>query len=402
MVDGKIKLIEKNCCTGCMACANACPKNAIKMVADAEGFLFPEINHDDCIGCGMCNRVCPARASLTEKNTPIESYAAINIDKEVLKKSTSGGVFSALADIIREKNGYVVGCVFNEDLKAVHQIVSSNEKYDDIRGSKYVQSYIGTTYKAVKELLVSGELVLFSGTACQVAGLYSFLGKKYENLYTCDIICHGVSSPKLWELHKKYLEGKNKSLTNFLFRDKSKEGWGLYYYYYYYYKMLPKVKLHKTGTCYEDEYFISFLQGLNYRECCYQCEYAKVNRPADFTLGDFWGVEKYLPNVSTKEGISAVIINTEKGGVLRDKLAAKLKLLPIEIDWIISGNKNLREPTERPSIRDTYYADIDKLGYAKLQKNHKHTKTYIRAKVTSLIPIGIKEMLRKVKHRLRH
>lgn len=397
MMGEKIQLIEKDKCAGCMACVNACPKSVIKMEPDDEGFLYPIISYDLCIACGQCKCVCPAYSTAKKDEGLPDTYAAINLNEDILKKSTSGGVFSALADIIREKNGYVVGCVFNDDMEAVHKVIPPHETYDALRGSKYVQSNIGGTYQEVKKLLNEEKYVLFTGAACQIDGLYSYLGGEYDKLYTCDIICHGVSSPGLWQMHKNYLEGNNRFLINYSFRDKSSEGWGLYYCYYYSYKRFPKLKLHKTGTCLEDEYFLSFLTGKNYRVCCYSCKYASLNRVADFTLGDFWGVEKYLPDIEAKAGVSALLINTEKGKKIKAHLDKKMKLIPVVSDWIVAGNKNLHGPTIRPQVRDTYYELINKVGYKKIQKQYKHTKQYLRAKIMALIPLCLKNFLRKVK-----
>ena len=225
-----IKVEEKSRCSGCHACSNACPKNCIQMTSDEEGFWYPQVDKEKCINCGLCEKVCP----IIHKWQPDDSrtttaMAAINLNEEIRLKSSSGGIFTLIAEEIIKQGGVVFGAALTDDFRSVHHIyVDNTDDLEKLRGSKYVQSKIGDTYKQAKDYLDSGRKVLFTGTPCQIGGLYSYLRTPYENLFTQDIICHGVPSPMVWE---KYIEGherKASSKTNIVtFRNKA-NGWKAY------------------------------------------------------------------------------------------------------------------------------------------------------------------------------
>ena len=209
-----IQITEKSKCTGCHACVNACPKNCIGMVSDEEGFLYPEIRQTECVNCGKCEKVCPLLNGKTKNPDALQiGYAAYNKDETIRLKSSSGGIFTLLAEWIIQQGGVVVGAAMTEDCKSVqHTIAETIEDLENLRGSKYLQSTIGTIFKTVKKYLDSGRLVLFTGTPCQIGGLYSYLGKEYDNLYTQDLICHGVPSPLIW---KNYVELRERGIRCF-------------------------------------------------------------------------------------------------------------------------------------------------------------------------------------------
>ena len=222
-----IEIENKTKCSGCHACANACPKNCISMTSDEEGFWYPQVDKSKCIDCGLCEKICPIIHKWQPDNSrTTTAMAAINTNEEIRLKSSSGGLFTLIAENIIDQGGVVFGAAFTDDFKSVRHICVDNiADLDKLRGSKYVQSKIGDTYKQAKEYLDSGRKVLFTGTPCQLGGLYSYLRKPYENLFTQDIICHGVPSPMVWERYVDFREKKSASSTQRMFFRHKKYGW---------------------------------------------------------------------------------------------------------------------------------------------------------------------------------
>ena len=299
------ELPQQNC-TGCGACAQRCPKDSITLEANAEGFMYPTVDINKCVHCGICTKICPQLATSINFKDPVAvfGYSGKNVQTN---NSTSGGAFYALANYFMAGGGTVIGAAFTTVDKVDHIIVSSEDGLSSLQGSKYVQSDITGIYRNTEKLLKENKSVLFSGTACQIAGLYAYLRSDYANLCTVDVICHGVASPLLFKKHIEWLNiqyaGK---VTRYHFRTKSKAGWGNY----------GRLDLENGRSKYfssTDPYIKAFMSGSSYRECCYNCQYANRKRISDITLGDFWGVQKYYPEIYDKNGVSAVIVNTAKG-----------------------------------------------------------------------------------------
>ena len=275
---------DKTKCSGCHACANACPKNCISMVSDEEGFWYPQVNKEKCIDCGLCEKVCPIiHKWQSDDSLTTTAMAAINLNEEIRLKSSSGGIFTLIAEKIIDQGGVVFGAAFSDDFKSVQHICVDNiADLDKLRGSKYVQSKIGDTYKQAKEYLDSGRKVLFSGTPCQIGGLYSYLRKPYENLLTQDIICHGVPSPMVWEKYVEEHERKISSKANKVtFRNK-KNGWKAYSVFIGFENRKQYLKEHSA-----DMYIKAFLSDICLRPSCFDCQFKGIKRHADITLTDF-------------------------------------------------------------------------------------------------------------------
>lgn len=380
-------------CSGCGACRNICAKGAISFVADASGFMYPKIDEQKCVNCSLCDTVCQMqnKSALSPKFEQ-KFYALVNKNDEQLKVSSSGGAFLAVATYVFNNNGVVAGCAFDENLKAHHVITYTLEEcIEKLCGSKYVQSDTGSVYSEIKKLLSSGKLVLFTGTPCQVEGLYLFLKKKPDNLITIDLICHGVSSPLLWKKHKEYMESRvHAKINNFRFRGKEKVGWALYYYYYYY----GGKNRCKKGPSVLDRYYTDFLKGVNYRELCYSCQYANLNRIGDLTIGDFWGAEKYFPNLDAHKGISLLLVNSSKGEQIIQLINNSVSLYETSKENAVAGNHNLIMPTTRPEHRDTYYQSA-LVDIEKWENDYVNTKSWKMAMLKSKIPSFIKKLLRR-------
>lgn len=347
-----IKLADKFSCTGCGACASACGANAIRMERDAEGFLQPVINTDKCKECGLCQKTCPELHPLMRTDySRQEAYAVIS--KNDRNISSSGGAFSVFARWILKQGGVVVGVTMDINLYVHHIIIDTIEQLNLLRGSKYVQSDLKNTYKDVKKILLGGRKVLFTGTGCQVAGLYAFLGgKRYEGLlFTLDLVCHGAPSQGVFDSYLSKLQKKlalmGKNIEGFRFR--KLDSWDY----------RPAIKFSESKwrllSLSENAYMDAFFKGITFRESCFNCQYCNTQRIGTFTIADFWGIgrhgAKFLKNVSS--GVSLVIDNL---GVLNEIKAELDKYAYIEkrtMSEAIAEQSNLKYPMERLKERDS-------------------------------------------------
>lgn len=388
---------KKDCCN-CNACKSICPKDAIDIYIDKYGFEYPKINIQRCISCGLCKKVC-AFQNIKEKNKPIESYAALAKNKDLLFKSSSGGIFATIATMYLEEGSTVFGATFDDNINPIHTSITDTNLLYKLQGSKYVQSDIGETYKKTKELLIKGEKVLFSGTPCQVAGLKGYLMREYENLLTIDIVCHGVPSRKFFKDYLKLMEKKlNGKIKVFNFRDKS-IGWGLNGSIIYEKNgIVKKKKIYAS----ESSYYHYFLNSECYRESCYNCKYTCENRPADITIGDYWGIESEHPEllgkgkIKEERGISLLVANTKKGKQEINR-CNKFYKFSSEFSKVRRKNSQLNTPSEKGAhylqimneYRDNGYEAIDKL-YSK----NIGIKRY-KNRVKIMVPTSIKRILKK-------
>lgn len=318
-----INITDKHKCCGCTACISVCPKGYISMSEDKEGFLYPIVDSVKCIDCGLCEKVCPVLHPLKNEAEPLV-YAAINNDESIRMQSSSGGIFTLLAEYVIENGGVVFGACFDRDWNVVHDYTETKEGLAKFRGSKYVQSNVGNSFSQVKIFLDAGREVLFSGTPCQVAGLKNYLRKPYPNLLTVDLVCHGVPSPDVWRKYlqetvcKAYRIKKNKSAVNICdyisdikFRAKDK-GWKKYSF-----KIEYKDGRIEINPFYENPYMNIFLSNLSLRPSCYVCPAKLNNVQSDITLADFWGVNKIDPNIDDDKGCGLLFLNNkEKIGLL--------------------------------------------------------------------------------------
>lgn len=310
-------------CSGCEICKNSCPINCIQMKQDFFGF-YKAKKDNRCIECGLCEKICPFRNIGINERFNVEYYALKNRDKRIQKLSSSGGAFEVLSKYVLEKDGVVYGAAFNENFNVNHIRITKIEELYKIMGSKYVQSNLNNIYKEIEKDLNNNKIVLFSGTGCQISGLKNMLKKSYDNIYTIEILCHGIPSEKVWESYKNYLCDKYNSKINYVsFRDK-KYGWHAY-----------SVKVgFANGKKYRkivdnDIYMQSYLRGYNICEDCYRCPYKKRERIADITLGDLWGVrvKRFKDN---EQGISLVSINSNKGKKLFSYIKDNCDLVKLE------------------------------------------------------------------------
>ncbi len=355
-----IKIKDKSNCCGCHACFNICPVDAIEMKSDEEGFLYPKVNNEKCIDCGMCEKVCPIIKKIKNNNKPI-AYACINKDEEIRNKSSSGGIFALIAEWIIEREGIVFGAKFDDEFNVVHSYISKKEEIYKFQGSKYVQSSINSTYKKARDFLEEGKTVLFSGTPCQIEGLYSFLQKNYENLYTQDIICHGVPSPKVWKKYKDFITDKGKEKLKLVeFRNKS-NGWKDYSFKY----ILENDYQHNERIS-RNEYMKAFLNDLSLRNSCYECRFKQKNRNADITLADFWGIENIDESMYDGKGTSLVIVNSSKGKMILEGIKDKISYKIVNLDEAIKYNSSMTTSALKPKNREKFLKELENMKFDKL------------------------------------
>lgn len=354
-------------CTGCHACSTICPKQCITMKTDEEGFYYPQIDSSLCINCGLCEKVCPIinpiKCNKTEND--IAAYAAYTKDLNIRLKSSSGGLFTEIASYIIDNGGIVFGAALNKNLFVEHISVETIEDLEKLRGSKYVQSTIGNTYKQAKDQLDKGRLVLFTGTPCQINGLYTYLRKDYDNLITQDIICHGVPSPLVWKQYLKYIENKTGSKpTNISFRDK-RNGWQSYSLVF---------SLENGGEYIEsskDSLFMkAFLSDLCLRPSCYNCKFKSKVRISDFTLADFWGINNVLPEFNDNNGVSLILINSSKAHIILENIKDRIVLKQVDLDAALRYNPSAYKSSKQPKKRHAFMKNIQSMPFDEIVRKY--------------------------------
>lgn len=377
---------KKDCC-GCYACYNICPKECITMESDNEGFWYPNIDKNKCINCNLCEKVCPIinkpNSSLYEK----KSYAVFNKNEKIRLESSSGGIFSLLAEYVINNHGSVYGAVFDEDFNVKHIKINSLQDIELLRGSKYVQSRINDIFKSIKFDLKNNKIVLFTGTPCQVAGLQSFLQKKYNNLILMDIVCHGVPSPLVWQQYIDELKQNYKQdIKSIYFRDKS-TGWKTYSIKF----LFDKDEYKNFG--FKDIYMKGFLNDIYLRPSCYNCNFKGIERISDITVADFWGIENVLPKMDDDKGTSLVVIHSEKGKQVFDKLKDKIILNEVNLNEAIKYNPSMITSVNYNKNREAFFAELND-GADLLELIQKYTKESFKQKIKNKIKSAVKKLIR--------
>ena len=352
---GHIKIGKKEKCCGCNACMNACEQNCISMETDSEGFLYPHVNTELCIECGNCTSKCHMIMNVQSGNQPVpDCWAAYNRDDKKMQEGSSGGIFESLCEVVYDMQGIVYGAVLDGELHVKHQRALNMEDAKKFRKSKYLQSDIGYTFSMAKEDLERGKTVLFSGTPCQIGGLYGYLGKDYENLYTVDLVCHGVPSQKVFSQYLEELERAYGTRPVFVcWRDK-RDGWG------------PN----KVSVRFENGYEIvspssyntmqfGFLNNLYSRPSCSECRYASVPRIADISLGDFWGYDGELLTGNQNKGISMIAVSNRKGMFLFEKIRPSLIAEKVSVEYCKSKSAHFGNTPGCHKNRKKFMDELD-------------------------------------------
>lgn len=350
-------------CTGCGACAQCCPVHAIQIQKNKDGFFYPVIQQERCIHCSKCENTCPALHPAAPIGEPPIAYAAYSKCDRIREVSSSGGLFSLLADAVLKQDGLVVGCAMTEDRYAAeHRIISSPGQLHEITGSKYLQSEVHSVFPKVKQALADGRLVLFCGTPCQIVGLHAALsGQNTDRLYTVDVICHGVASPLVWESYVKQLEAeRNAKAVSVSFRDK-KAGPGQY----------SLVIGFVDGTEYrelfaKDLFCKGYVSDLFLRSACYDCPSKGPHRLSDMTLGDFWGIDDIDPTFSDGKGCSLVLLNTPKGAALFHRISDDIRHRSVGLNDALRHNPSYSRSSEKRAQRNDFMKRLDRCPVTEL------------------------------------
>ena len=381
-----IEIKDKKDCCGCHACQQTCPHGCITMQVDQKGFLYPVVDKLNCIECGRCEKVCPV-INLHEESTPIQIRTFVHPDENIRSNSSSGGFFSMLATYVLERGGVVFGARFDERWNVVHDYIQTEEQLPLLQGSKYLQSVIGDSYVKAEKFLKEGILVLFTGTSCQIAGLKTYLRKEYELLLTMDVICHGVPSPIVWNSYLQLITANESGIQAISFRDKT-TGWKNYSF-----ALRKQDDSLFTEPFTQNLYMKGFLNNFFLRPSCYNCPAKKGKANSDFTVGDFWGIDKILSELDDDKGVSVVLINSKKGDVLYKEYGLNGKNV-MDSDILIN-NRCVENSTEKDWYSDFFWNEYSKFGLVAVVRslNIKYNvsileKLYYRIKTYILIAIN--------------
>lgn len=403
-----INIKEPKDCCGCNACAQRCPKHCIILTEDHEGFLYPKVNTELCIECGLCEKVCPV-INQKPKKGPLEVYAAINPDEQIRKESSSGGIFTLLAEKIIQENGVVFGARFDENWEVRHDYTETIEGLAVFRSSKYVQSRIEDNYLKAEKFLKEKRKVLFSGTPCQIAGLKKFLRKEYDNLLTVDFICHGVPSTKVWRM---YLDEtcrnliKRGSSSNFIdegrrsyieainFRHKIL-GWKRISFFLKLNSAFIQSEKNTEGIFEpfsENAFMKAFLSDTILRPSCYQCPCKSGKSTSDITIADYWNIQQVLPEFDDDKGISLVLTNTSKG----ENIFSSCNVIYKKTGYEESKGKNggFHEKINIPLKREYFFTEINKLDINLSQLIIQVTRKSFPYRIKLKIKKAIKKLIR--------
>ena len=368
-----IKIVNKQDCCGCSACVQRCPKHCITLKEDGEGFLYPHVNSDECIDCGLCEKVCP-ELHHGERHIPLEVYAAKNKDESIRMQSSSGGIFTLLAEKVIQEGGVVFGAAFDVNWEVMHTYAETMEGLVDFRGSKYMQSRIGTAYQDAEYFLKQGRKVLFSGSPCQIKGLKLFLRKNYDNLIAVDFICHGVPSPKVWREYLKETIARKSEKNSVLpypipckigidtvdFRSKS-TGWKKYSFAL----TLSETSVEGvkntvllSSVFSENPFMRAFLADLILRPSCYSCPSKSGRSGSDLTIADYWAIPQVAPEFDDDKGVSLVLVQTEKGKSFYQSLKEKTTFIVTSYQEAQGANGGFKEKTPMHPKRSRFFTEF--------------------------------------------
>lgn len=350
-----VVIVDKKKCCGCSACFQKCPKHCIEMIEDEEGFLYPRIDSKQCVDCGLCEHVCPIKEEKEMNEQISEAYAAYAKDNNLRHNSSSGAIFSVLAKEVLNRNGVVFGVAYDDHFATHHIYIDNISQLHLLQGSKYLQSRIEDTYKKAEYFLKQGRVVLYTGTACQIAGLKRYLGKEYSNLFSIDVLCHGVPSPKVWRRYLDELQEKYNSKVQQVFFRNKETGWKNYSINISFENKCEYKSHHR-----DDIYMKLFLHDICLRPSCHECQFKKFPRVSDLTLGDCWGIEKHMPDMDDDKGTSVIVVHTERGKEMLEYIKADIELKEGDLDTLLPPTADSRKSVFPHINRKSFFERFNK------------------------------------------
>lgn len=348
---------ERSMCTGCTACKSICPQEAIILREDSKGFLYPDIEEKKCIGCGMCQRVCHTQ-NIKNLNLENKAYGFVHKDEDILAHSSSGGAFTRIAEKVLECDGWICGAVYDKNNEVTHILSKEKEALERMRGSKYVQSNLENIFPKIKAILQGEDIVLFTGTPCQIIGLRHYLGKEYENLLCVDCVCSSIPSPRVYRLYLEMMKKKIGEIHSISFRNK-RDGW----------KNYAVCFDTSTGEVYEHHKENLFLRGfmgdLYSRDCCRNCPAKeRLGYWSDITIGDLWGADSMAPEINSNQGASLVLVHTKKG----QAFVGGKDLIPLRYSDVLEHNPRLKYSHAINTDADVFWRILDTRGLCSAYK----------------------------------
>lgn len=386
-----IDTIDRNICTGCKMCADICPLNAISFKEDTEGFWFPKVDAATCIKCGICRSKCPSlNATDNSIEFEIRAFGVKSNNEEIRWNSTSGGFFSETANIWIDEGGLCVGASYSKYNTVFHEIAENKEGIERLRRSKYFQSDTAGIYLTIKRELSKGRRVMFCGSPCQVEALNAFMGKTYDGLVTIDFVCCGISSPLVFRKYCEELSQKyGAPIREVWFKNKT-DGW----------KAIGTKIEFENGKSYfkngaQDLYMVAFVgDAFNIRRSCFNCAYRKLPHHSDLTIADFWGIENVNPHFDDNRGTSAVLVNTEKGMKLFERIIPSIEYFETTVDDVARGNFTIYHSKEENPNRDAFYSELNKSSFYKAMRKFSSYRGLHKMKIDTVL------FLSKLKHKI--
>lgn len=393
--ENNISILSKSECCGCRACGETCPKNCISFSIDNEGFFYPIVDESICISCKKCQSVCPEiiQEFHFRKDIAIAAYCKNQQQRDL---GSSGGVFGLLASEVIQQGGRVWGAAFDDNLRLVHKCATSSTELIPIYKSKYIQSDTSGIFNIIKKDIKDGILTLFSGTPCQCNAVRNYIGD-CDNLITIEVVCHGVPSQSLFDKTIEWVEKKEKcKIISFTFRSKYTRA--LHPHSYTYICESENKKRTVNGLHYQFPFYFGFQKYITLRMSCYNCKWAKPQRTADITLGDFWGIEKYDPGLDPKKGVSMVILNTGKGEALFSKINEKQSILTKEVPMAVAeqGNGCLCSPTKMKPERNEFFDELQNKPFETVVKKFLVPRRKWIFDIYYSIPSPLRNIVRRV------
>ena len=391
-----VNVVTEKACCGCAACSAICPKHAIHMEEGSLGHLFPKIEESLCVQCGLCEKVCPMQQQTPMRSFQQKAFVAYSKDARVRFNGSSGGMFETFARKFQTEGYVVYGAAFDAALQLKCTAARTESELLPLTKSKYLQADISKQFPIIQEQLKTGEKVFITATPCYITALKSFLGKEYENLITVDFFCHGVPSQKFFNECLAYdaQEKYNGEITNYAFRAKKKNGATPHYCSISYRRNGKNSQ--KTGLYFDSTFYAFFQKYICLRESCYDCQFAGQERFSDITIGDFHDVDNYVSGINRFDGVSTVIINTEKGNALFQDCLDTLHVKEIELQKLISDKVCFAGGTQRPSNRDLFVKDYNSLTIKQLANKYVAPRAYWKMRIYYALPSAVRKRLKKI------